>query len=125
MSILLYFLGVISRGTRSLFIGLRSKDSPSIIKVSLVHPRTGTRLKRISILIPIPCLYLTVSTNQSPFCNWKRQRLVRLEDSRLNCRRNTIYGGADGGKKRVAILPPRRCNFDIPSFSEGKYANDL
>lgn len=82
-------------------------------------------LKRISILIPIPCLYLTASTNQSPFCNWKRQQLARLEDSRLNCRRNTIYGGADGGKKRAAISPPHRCNFDIPSLSEGKYANDL
>jgi len=61
-------------------------------------------------LIPIPRLYLTASTNQSPSCNWKRQRLVRLEDSRLNCCRNTIYDGAGGWwKEKGSYLgAPRR-----------------
>ena len=62
----------------------------------LLEPAPDSRLKRILILIPIPRLYLTASTNQSPSCNWKRQQLVRLEDSRLNCCRNTIYDGAGG-----------------------------
>lgn len=92
------------------------------------------RLKRISILIPIPRLCLAASTNQSPSCNWKRQRPVRLEDSRLNCRRNTIYGSKRSRAKREerkgrlsrrSVAAARRYNFDIPSLSEGRYANDL
>lgn len=92
------------------------------------------RLKRISILIPIPRLCLAASTNQSPSCNWKRQRPVRLEDSRLNCRRNTIYGSERSRAKREerkgrlscqAMASARRYNFDIPSLSEGRYVNDL
>lgn len=47
-----------------------------------------------------------VPTNQSPSCNWKRQRLVRSEDSRLNYRRNTIYWKLSHRH--------RPCTLDIP-----------
>lgn len=47
---------------------------------------------------------MPLSTNQSPSCNWKRQRLVRSEDSRLNYRRNTIYWKLSLGHSRGYIL---------------------
>ena len=78
------------------------------------------RLKRISISIPATDAFSTtcrcpmpaereggrVPTNQSPSCNWKRQRLVRSEDSRLNYRRNTIYWKLSHRR--------RPCTLDIP-----------
>lgn len=73
----------------------------------------GVRLKRISISILGDRGFSTtrrcpmqVPTNQSPSCNWKRQRLVRSEDSRLNYRRNTIYWKLS--RRR------RCCTLDIP-----------
>ena len=55
---------------------------------------------------------MPLSTNQSPSCNWKRQRLVRSEDSRLNYRRNTIYWKLSLGHSRGYILdiPPKKEN---------------
>lgn len=135
-----YFFWIISSGRdlspRS--VALRPKgllgSPPKFLSSVLSNGVPCPRLKRISILIPIPRLCLAASTNQSPSCNWKRQRPVQLEDSRLNCRRNTIYGSERSRAKREErkgrLSRQTRAaaswyNFDIPSLSEGRYANDL
>lgn len=64
-------------------------------------------LKRISI--SIPKLFngdVSLSTNQSPSCNWKRQGPVRSEDSRLNYRTSTIHWNLS---LAIGLYPP-----DIP-----------